>query len=181
MILLEPRSYHQVSGDIVVASPRRFHSVERYRFKQPDTLRYFPRQRPWERCLMDLAGRQGCVLFWLPGPAGPLDGMVYGAWYLAGQRIDGPKYLAIGRSTYYIAFLQRLAVELGAPVYQSDFMEWIDPSHPEISLMYYLETAERIDVNLEGVSPVDVRAATVEAGRCAVDGARVPKERICED
>ncbi len=38
-----------------------------------------------------------------------------GAWYLAGQRIDGPKYLAIGRSTYYIAFLQRLAVELGAP------------------------------------------------------------------
>ncbi len=97
MILLEPRSYHQVSGapviflagpihgapawqpaafdmireiagDIVVASPRRFHSVEHYRFKQPDTLRYFPRQRPWERYLMDLAGRQGCVLFWLPRP-----------------------------------------------------------------------------------------------------------------
>ena len=388
MILLEPRSYQQVSGapviflagpihgapawqpaafdliremadDVVVASPRRFHSVEHYKYKQPDTLRYFPRQRPWERYLMDLARHQGCVMFWLPGPAGPLDGMVYGAttrfelgmwaaryaadpslglcvgtdgdfptihtiawdlryempgrnlhgtlretvraaidiargslaswagagspavepectleeqshedhslakecarladnpmndpdairrkalamlrihdwsdleqvevetldelhgaqlgtavcveedepteledlpddaetcagrtlrgrgkermvaemratgaWYLAGQRIDGPKYLAIGRSTYYIAFLQRLAVELGDPVYQSDFMEWIDPSHPEVSLMYYLQTAERIDVNLEGVSPADVRAATVDAGRCTVD------------
>lgn len=147
-----------------------------------------------------------------------------GAWYLARQRIDGPKYLAIGRSTYYVPFLQRLAVELGTPVYQSDFMEWIDPAHPEVSLMYYLQTAERIDVNLEGVSPADVRAATVVAGRPGVDrrdvglpfmtsweinqlywsnpnvpvfwhtggsmtldeayeiiGARVPKERICED
>ena len=384
MILLEPRSYQQISGapviflagpmhgapawqprafdlireltdDVVVGSPRRFHSVEHYRFKQPDTLRYFPRQRPWERYLMDLAGRQGCVMFWLPGPAGPLDGMVYGAttrfelgmwaaryaanpslglcvgtdgefptvhtiawdlehemhgrtlhrsleatvreavniaresfaswvaagsppvepecaleeqshedhslakefarladnpmndpdairrkalsmlradddwsnlesvdvetldmqpangvprndgapdadepaeledlpedadpgcrmgmrarermvaemratgaWYLVGQRIDRPKYLAIGRSKYYIAFLQRLAVELGAPVYQSDFMEWIDPAHPEISLMYYLKSAQRIDVNLEGVSPNDLRGATIEAGR----------------
>ena len=378
MILLEPFSYHQVSGapmiflagpihgdpvwqsaafdiiratagDMVVASPRRLHSVEHYRFKQTDTLRSFREQNQWEHFMMETAGRQGCVLFWLPGPADAPHGAVYrattsialrtwisrysgnpdaglcigtdgafpgidtitrelalgmprhtlhrtleatvreaisiahatfdawvatgsppmetecelevrshdhhslakqsarlsgnpmndpeairrkmlamlreadgwrtmkqievetplsmetdelteledlsddpdvyaahslrssardamvaemratGTWYLAGQRVGGPKYLAIGRSTYYVPFLQRLAVELGAPVYQSDFMEWIDPAHPEISLMYYLKTAERIDVNLEGINPADLRAATVDAGRCAVD------------
>ena len=391
MILLEPKAYQPVSGGpviflagpihgappwqphafdlireldgtMIVVTPRRFHSPDHYRYRTTSTLQTFHRQRAWERHYMDMASQRGCVLFWLPGPAGPLDGMVYGAttryemglwssrfahdstvglcvgtdgafptvhtiaydlehemagrtvhttledtvraavetarythdhwmacgepgvplesdlnevthedlkqaylslrlddnpmndpeqlratamemldremdrfvgdpveveevtvgaeageameadvaeledlpgdwldpagaqeasvagadsarpsgsererlhqrmrrtgeWYLNGRRVDGPKYLAIGRSTYYIPFFQRLAVELGAPVYQSDYLEWIDPRHPEASLAYYLATAERIDVNLEGVSAEDLRKATTWIGR----------------
>lgn len=91
----------------------------------------------------------------------------HGAWFLAGQEVAGPKYLAIGRSTYYIPFLKRIAVELGAPVFQSDFLDWVEPTHPHASLLFCIRTAERIDVNLEGVSLEDLHAATVGAGALA--------------
>ena len=108
MVLLEPKGYQPVSGapvvflagpihgaprwqveafelirgrdeDVVVASPRRFRSHEHSRWKATATLGHFHRQRAWERHYMDLAALQGAILFWLPGPAGSLDGMVYGA------------------------------------------------------------------------------------------------------
>lgn len=65
--------------DAVVVSPRRFHSVEHYRYRPTDSLTGFHRQRAWERHYMDMAAVRGCVLFWLPAPASPLDGLVYGA------------------------------------------------------------------------------------------------------
>jgi hypothetical protein len=108
MTLIEPNDFHPVSGapviflagpihgappwqpaaydviarsgeEFVVATPRRFHSPTHYRAKATDGRRHFHRQRAWERYYMDLAARQGCILFWLPRPAGKLDGMVYGA------------------------------------------------------------------------------------------------------
>lgn len=98
-----------------------------------------------------------------------------GGWYLNLQAVTGPRYLAIGRSTYYIPFLQRLAFELGTPVYQSDYMEWLKPLHPEESLAFYLRTAERIDVNLEGVSPDDLTEATIGIGRRVDERFELPR------
>lgn len=331
---------HSLDDNIVVASPRRLLSVERYRYLVPAGDHSFHRQRAWERFYMELAARQGCIMFWLPRPARATGGAVYGAttryelglwsaryahdddmglcigtdgefptvhtiaydiemeigpnslhrnlgqtcktavhiaqerfrrwtgrgkpevelesqllgsseasaglnrrpsslsgnpmndpemlrrkalallskpldvfgmksvavedlgdspapgdveelvdldeieaerarlvrvrrmsdehaWFLAGQEITGPKYLAIGRSTYYISFLQAVAATLGTPVYQSDFLDWLDPGDPHRSLSFYLETAERIDVNLEGISARDLHEATAGAGGSA--------------
>ena len=377
MILLEPLSFQPVSGgpviflggpitaaphwqteafslirrldpSMIVASPRRFFSVRNYRYKPTEALLSFHRQRAWERYYSDVASRQGCVLFWLPGPRESFEGLIYGAtpryelglwsarwardhnlglsvggdesfptlrtlaydlekempsrtihrsledtvreaveiarrnyelwvrsdspqveleselvsisheehslasailarlpdnpmahpetlrrealrilkivpdltsekveevqddeeleeledaeeleeleavedsdvppspgvdspaegmrrgmretgsWFLVGHRVEGPKYLAVGRSASYLPFLQRLMNELGAPVYQSEYMERPYPGDQEASLAFYLETAERIDINLEGIEPEELRAMTVDALR----------------
>lgn len=372
MVLLEPLSYQRVSGGpllflagpitaaprwqeeafglirglesrAVVASPRRLHSVASYRYKSTQALSSFHRQRAWERYYMDLAARQGCILFWLPGPRESFEGLIYGAtaryelglwssrwsgdhglglcvggdpgfpslgtlaydlekempgktlhrdledavreavgvsrgnyvrweregsppvaleshlvsmthdercladavaarqpgnpmnppealrlqalrllrampdlstpdapealepedleeledaenleeleaadegdeasrpaadprregmreagsWFLAGRLVEGPKYLAVGLGDYYIPFLRRLTAELGAPVYQSGYMDWPDPGDPQESLGFYLRTAQRIDVNLEGMSAESLKSATAESG-----------------
>ena len=90
-----------------------------------------------------------------------------GSWYMKGQKIEDPKYLALGRSSYYVAFMARLSKQLGTPVYQSDFMDWIDPAHPDVSLLYFIKTAERIDISLEGITPEQLRAATSDASGAA--------------
>ncbi len=372
MVLLEPLSYQPVSGspiiylagpitaappwqaeafdlirkldsEAVVASPRRFHTVRHYRYRAPEALRGFTCQRAWERHYMDLAGRQGCVLFWLAAPWDSIAGVPYGAmtrfelglwtarcsrdpslglcvgadpgfptlpvlaydlgkempgrklhrsledtareavsvargnyerwvregspqtalesglaaaahaeraladavparfpdnpenhpeflrrqalrllkvvpglgpadldapeeeleeledaeeleeletveekeerpkpsddqrrdgmrrgmretgsWFLAGRLVDGPKYLVVGRSGCYIPFLQRLTAELGAPGYLGHYMEWPDPGDPRASLAFYQDTADRIDVNLEGIGADDLRSAAAD-------------------
>ncbi len=40
---------------------------------------YFPRQRAWERHYLDLASKQGAILFWLPGEEHHDCNKVYGA------------------------------------------------------------------------------------------------------
>ena len=46
-----------------------------------------------------------------------------------------------------------------------DFMDWIDESRPEKSLYFFIETSERIDVNLMGIPKDDLQRATVGVGR----------------
>jgi hypothetical protein len=107
MVLLEPLSHQPVSGGpvlflaapyrgprwqseafdliqkldpgMIVASPRRFHSVRHARYKATGSLNSFHCQRAWERHYMDLAALRGCVLFWLAAPAESVEGLPYGA------------------------------------------------------------------------------------------------------
>jgi len=101
---------------------------------------------------------------------GIFKGSLVGIDYPAARflKITGPKHLGLGRSTYYDRFMQIRARAVGHPVYQSDYMVWIRPEDPYRSLLYYIETAEAIDFNLEGVSPEHVRQAA-QHGRLAVD------------
>jgi hypothetical protein len=72
--------------------------------------------------------------------------------YKEQKLIRGKKLLAIGFSAFYEAFMDQLTQEYGSRVYQSDFMEWIDPGDPYVSLLFFLKTAREIHVNLEGIT-----------------------------
>lgn len=67
------------------------------------------------------------------------------------EELPPPKHLGLGRSSYYDVFLEYLSRRVGHPVYQSDYMVWIDPASPYKSLNFYIETAEHIDFNLQGL------------------------------
>jgi NAD-dependent deacetylase len=74
--------------------------------------------------------------------------------------VEGPRLLALGRSDNYVDFIERMSREGRGRYYQSDFMVWIDPSDAYTSLLWYIDSAERIDVSLEGIGVEDLRAAT---------------------
>ena len=84
-------------------------------------------------------------------------------WYFAGKPVVGSKYIALGRRDWYTGFANRLTRELGTKVYLCDFMDWVDESRPEKSLYFFIETSERIDVNLKGIPKEDLQRATVGA------------------
>ena len=79
-------------------------------------------------------------------------------------RVAPPKHLGLGRSCYYDRFLEEMSVLAGHRVHQSDYMMWIHPTNPYISLNFYIDTAEAIEFSLEGVSEEDIRLA-VRTGR----------------
>ncbi len=84
------------------------------------------------------------------------------------HKVTGPKHLSLGRSTYYDQFVRIRAEATGHPVYQSDYMVWIRPADPYASLLYYIQTAEHIDFNLEGISLEELQLAA-EHGKPAAD------------
>ena len=93
-----------------------------------------------------------------------------GTWYHdSGEIADGRRFVALGRHEYYKAFALRLSQELGTEVYLLDYMVWIDLNKPHKSLLYFIEAAERIDINLEGISKDDLWRATAGASRLAID------------
>jgi hypothetical protein len=73
--------------------------------------------------------------------------------------INEPKILALGRSSYYDRFIKDLEMSDGIHAFQSDYMVWIDPSNPYLSLQFYINTAEVIHFNLEGLSIEDIKSA----------------------
>jgi hypothetical protein len=81
------------------------------------------------------------------------------------EELPPPKHLALGRSSYYDAFIDYLSRKCGQQVYQSDYMVWIDPANPYKSLNFYVETAERIDFNLKGLGYSDIKRAVHFGGR----------------
>ena len=87
------------------------------------------------------------------------------AWYFAGKPVTGPRFIALGRRNWYTSFANQLTKQLGTKVYLCDFMDWIDESRPEKSLYFFIDTSERIDVNLKGIPTEDLKRATVGAGR----------------
>lgn len=79
-------------------------------------------------------------------------------------KVEGRKLLALGRSEFYLSFMEDLSRETGERFYQSDFMAWLDPGDPYESLMYYISTANRIDFSLEGIGAEELRRATSGSG-----------------
>lgn len=75
------------------------------------------------------------------------------------EEIRDKKHLAIGRSTFYDEFIKNKKIEYGHNLYQSDYLVWINPSNPLESLNFYLDTAQCIDVNLQGLSYDDIKIA----------------------
>jgi hypothetical protein len=84
------------------------------------------------------------------------------------EELPPPRHVGLGRSDFYDAFLEVLSARFGHPVYQSDYLLWVDPGNPYRSLLYYIETAERIDFNLQGISPENLRQV-MRHGRLAED------------
>jgi hypothetical protein len=78
------------------------------------------------------------------------------------------KHLGLGRSDYYDRFLREMSAAAGHPVHQSDYMMWIKPTDPYVSLNFYIDTAESIEFSLEGISCDDIRKA-LKPGRRATD------------
>jgi len=70
------------------------------------------------------------------------------------------KHLGLGRSTFYDSFLQQMSEYFGHRVHQSDYMVWVEPSNPYTSLNFYIDTAEKIEICLEGISGPDLRQAS---------------------
>ncbi|HTZ51326.1 MAG TPA: metallophosphoesterase [Spirochaetia bacterium] len=98
------------------------------------------------------------------------DMRLHGTWYHDDGRLaDGRRFIALGRHEYYAAFAARLSDELGTEVYLLDYMIWLDLERPHKSLLYFIEAAERIDINLQGISREDLHRATVGASRLAID------------
>jgi hypothetical protein len=77
--------------------------------------------------------------------------------------ITSRRRLALGRSDFYDAFIQKLELRYGERVFQSDYMAWIDPGNPYRSLLWYIDSAESIDFSLEGIPEGDLRRAAVNA------------------
>ena len=65
--------------NLIIASPRRGirDNISKYVMKGEEN--YFPRQRAWERHYLDLASKNGAILFWLPGEEKHDCNKVYGA------------------------------------------------------------------------------------------------------
>lgn len=80
------------------------------------------------------------------------------------RKAEGRKLLALGRSDFYLPFIESLSRDSGERFYQSDFMAWIEPADPYESLLYYICTAERMDFNLEGITAEDLRRSTILSG-----------------
>ncbi len=101
-----------------------------------------------------------------------LKGMYKGRFDRAENRGAGfqllplPRHVGLGRSTFYDIFLEDLSRVFGHPVYQGDYLVWVDPFDPYVSLGYYIDTAERIEFSLRGI-PVDDVHGVVQFGKLA--------------
>jgi len=77
------------------------------------------------------------------------------------EQIKGRKTLVLGRSSFYDRFMSDLLIKDGIESFQSDYLLWIEPSDPYRSLLFYIDTAERIHFNIEGLGVDDIRQAVV--------------------
>jgi hypothetical protein len=87
------------------------------------------------------------------------DMVATGAWYFKKKKVLGPKYLALGRTRYYDLFAARMSKALGSKFYLFDYMDRPYGGLAYDSIKFYLRTAERIDICLEGVSFKNLRDA----------------------
>lgn len=82
-------------------------------------------------------------------------------WLDKGYLIKQPKRLALGRSCYYIYFIEWLQQKNNKQYFQSDFMTWPDPIDYKKSLAFYMDTAEEIHFSLRGVQRADLETAVL--------------------
>jgi hypothetical protein len=93
------------------------------------------------------------------------------AWFEDGHnygfRPAEHRNIALGRVQFYIQFVDFFFETYGRRLYLLDFMLRREDLDGHISLLYYIEDAAEIHVNLEGVTPEELRHATVGYGRAA--------------
>ena len=85
-------------------------------------------------------------------------------WHLNGEKVKDDKVLALGRSDYYISFIETLTKKLGKKVFQSDFMTWDNNKSPWENLQYYIDTASEIHFSLRGVDINSLKNAIKSSG-----------------
>jgi hypothetical protein len=92
-----------------------------------------------------------------------------GTWFEDGHNYDfrpaTTKNIALGRYQFYVQFADFLYEQNGKRSYLLDYMTRYEDGLQ--SLLFYIESAERIDINLEGVEPNHLRQATIGLGRLA--------------
>lgn len=79
------------------------------------------------------------------------------------------KKIALGRIQFYLQFADFLFEEYGERFYLLDYMARIEVENGQESLLYYITSADQIEINLEGVSLKHLKKATIGLGRLAKD------------
>jgi hypothetical protein len=57
-----------------------------------------------------------------------------------------------------------LSVELNTPVYHTDYLDWPEPANERASAEFFVDTAERIDIDLRDVSFSELYEAMQTSG-----------------
>ena len=81
-----------------------------------------------------------------------------GSWYVDEKEISGRKLLAVGKTAFLPPFVEQLTRQLGAQVYQVSSLEPYSRSTTE-DLLFFMQTAERIDFSLKGISAAELLTA----------------------
>lgn len=95
------------------------------------------------------------------------------AWFEDGHnygfRPATSRDIALGRMQFYVQFADFLYERYGKRFYLLDYMTRLEGVNGLESLAYYIDTANEIHINLEGVSAEHLRRATIGIGRLASD------------
>ena len=93
-------------------------------------------------------------------------------WYEDGHNYNfrraTHKKIALGRAPFYVQFVDFYYEKYGQRLYLLDFMLRQESLNGQDSLLYYIEDAEEIHVNLEGVLVDELEYSTIGIGRLAV-------------
>lgn len=87
-----------------------------------------------------------------------------GKWHLSGEEVEEEKIVALGRSCYYLKFIETLSNRLGKTIFQSDFMTWRKGIGPWNNLKYYIDTTREIHFSLRGVNKESLEEAFKDEG-----------------
>jgi hypothetical protein len=92
-----------------------------------------------------------------------------GRWFEDGHNYDfrpaTTRRIVLGRHEFYVQIADFLFEQYGMRSYLLDFMAHLEDGLE--TLLFYIESAERIDINLEGVKPGHLRQATIGIGKLA--------------
>ena len=69
-----------------------------------------------------------------------------------GEIVPLPYYISIGRREWYWHFALEISSKLGSESYLLDFLLFPFPSDSHANLYFFIESADRIDIHLKGIS-----------------------------
>lgn len=75
------------------------------------------------------------------------------------------KKIALGRIYFYVEFADFLYEKYNDRYYLLDYMARIERGDGQASLSYYIEDADEIHINLEGITKETLRASTIGIGK----------------
>jgi hypothetical protein len=98
----------------------------------------------------------------------------YHKWFEDGRNYNflpaKHKNIALGRAQFYLQFMDFYYERYGRRLYLLDYMLRIDSAKNGMeSLLYFIEDADEIHINLEGIKPAELHCATVGLNRLTDD------------